>query len=286
MDWLKRMKVRKEAISFSPGRKCNIKGNIDTIEEGSVMMNTSQSHHPKQFIFTSQKKRVTLWSKIMHRINPDDFTYEPNSWIKKYINWAFRTDFFSVFISFLAVFMFLIFTFGVFLMLAGMGKGQCFIVGDGDFTITTSGLADGFALSWTTFTTVGYGAVYPATGNEYGKQFDCIWITIITTTESFIGLLYAGMCAAILFGKIGRIQSHAQVRFSDAICIEYGKKERQVYSNRSITDNSGNILSKVPQDDATRSKSATPNSTNPIYTVSTFGSDVHDFPNEITVSVH
>ena len=51
--------------------------------------------------------------------------------------------------------MFLIFTFGVFLMFAGMGKGQCFIVGDGDFTITKAGLADGFALSWTTFTTVG-----------------------------------------------------------------------------------------------------------------------------------
>ena len=72
----------------------------------------------------------------------------------------------------------------------------------------------------------GYGAVYPATGNEYEQQIDCIWITIITTTESFVGLLYAGMCAAILFGKVGRIQSHAQVRFSDAICIEYGKEDR------------------------------------------------------------
>ena len=110
-------------------------------------------------------------------------------------------------------------------MWAGMGKGQCFIVGGGDFTDTNAGLADGFALSWTTFTTVGYGAVYPATGTEYERQIECIWITLITTIESFVGLLYAGMCAAILFGKVGRIQSHAQVRFSDALCLEYGVKE-------------------------------------------------------------
>ena len=161
----------------------------------------------------------------MHRMNPDEFTYKPNGWIAWYINWTFKTNFFAVFMSFLVVFMFLIFLFGFALMTAGMGKGQCFIIGDGDFTDTDARLADGFALSWTTFTTVGYGAVYPATGNEYEKQIDCIWITLITTIESFVGLLYAGMCAAILFGKVGRIQSHAQVCFSDAICIEYGKED-------------------------------------------------------------
>lgn len=97
----------------------------------------------------------TLWATFLNQINPDEYNYEPTGWIVSYINWTFRTNFFSVFMSFLIVFMFLIFTFGVFLMFAGMGKGQCFIVGDGDFTITKAGLADGFALSWTTFTTVG-----------------------------------------------------------------------------------------------------------------------------------
>ena len=119
-------------------------------------------------------------------------------------------------------------------MWAGMGKGQCFIVGDGDFTQTNAGLADGFALSWTTFTTVGYGAVYPATGTEYDQQMDCVLITLITTIESFVGLLYAGMCAAILFGKVGRIQSHAQVRFSDALCLEYGVREQNNASKNRL----------------------------------------------------
>lgn len=40
--------------------------------------------------------------------------------------------------------------------------------------------------------------------------------------ESFIGVLYSGFCGAILFGKVLRIQSHAQVIFSDPIVIRYG----------------------------------------------------------------
>jgi hypothetical protein len=37
-----------------------------------------------------------------------------------------------------------------------------------------------------------------------------------------IGILYAGFCGAILFGKVLRIQSYAQVTFSDPILIRYG----------------------------------------------------------------
>ena len=37
-----------------------------------------------------------------------------------------------------------------------------------------------------------------------------------------MGVLYSGFCGAILFGKVLRIQSHAQVIFSDAIVIRYG----------------------------------------------------------------
>lgn len=72
---------------------------------------------------------------------------------------------------------------------------------------------------------MGYGAVYTATGNDENfSQHSCALITILCTAESFIGLLYAGICTAIMFGKIGRIQSHAQVTFSDVMCVEYGKE--------------------------------------------------------------
>jgi hypothetical protein len=40
--------------------------------------------------------------------------------------------------------------------------------------------------------------------------------------ESLLGVLYSGFCGAILFGKVLRIQSHAQVVFSDPIVVRYG----------------------------------------------------------------
>lgn len=108
-------------------------------------------------------------------------------------------------------------------MFAGNDQPQCIRTGGEDFPRETS-LYDGFALSWTTFTTVGYGGVYTATGNDHEDQRSCLLITMLSTAESFIGLLYAGICTAIMFAKIGRIQSHAQVMFSDCVCIEYGKE--------------------------------------------------------------
>jgi hypothetical protein len=40
--------------------------------------------------------------------------------------------------------------------------------------------------------------------------------------ESFVGVLFNGVAAAIIIGKIARVQSIAQVRFSHPICIRYG----------------------------------------------------------------
>ena len=36
-----------------------------------------------------------------------------------------------------------------------------------------------------------------------------------------MGLIYAGMCAAILFGKVNRVQSHAHVTFANVACLQY-----------------------------------------------------------------
>jgi hypothetical protein len=47
-------------------------------------------------------------------------------------------------------------------------------------------------------------------------------MTIIVTVEAFVGILFGSMCGAILFAKVARIQSFAQVIFSDPIVIRYG----------------------------------------------------------------
>lgn len=68
----------------------------------------------------------------------------------------------------------------------------------------------------------GYGSTYPALGSENDSPTNCFFITFICSLESLLGVLYSGFCGAILFGKVLRIQSHAQVIFSDPIVIRYG----------------------------------------------------------------
>ena len=40
--------------------------------------------------------------------------------------------------------------------------------------------------------------------------------------ESFFGVLIASLCSAVFFAKVSRIQSFAQVDFSEVVCIRYG----------------------------------------------------------------
>jgi hypothetical protein len=69
---------------------------------------------------------------------------------------------------------------------------------------------------------VGYGSTYPALGYENHNPTHCFFINFICSLESLWGVLYSGFCGAILFGKVLRIQSQAQVIFSDPICVRYG----------------------------------------------------------------
>jgi hypothetical protein len=78
-----------------------------------------------------------------------------------------------------------------------------------------------FVLDLVTFVQ-GYGSAYPAVGSQSDSRTNCFFITFICSLESLLGVLYSGFCGAILFGKVLRIQSHAQVIFSDPIVIRYG----------------------------------------------------------------
>lgn len=140
----------------------------------------------------------------------------------KYLHWMFRVNFFFLFtLSCVVFFAFTLFFAGL-IFLAGYLDPQCVRVGNGYFQLSASAFGDAFTLSWTTFSTVGYGSTYPALGHENDSPSNCIFITAISSLESFIGVLYSGFCGAILFGKVLRIQSHAQVSFSDLIAIRYG----------------------------------------------------------------
>lgn len=128
--------------------------------------------------------------------------------------------------------------FAWFLLLAGNAQPACIVAAGSPFGETESDntrFSDAFALSWTTFTTVGYGMIYTSVGGDFQpngpdgelatEPGQCTWVVFLCTAEAFLGLLYAGMCAAILFGKVNRVQSHANIVFSNSVCLQYEEVE-------------------------------------------------------------
>ncbi len=138
------------------------------------------------------------------------------------LHWMFRVNFIILFVVMCSIFFLWVMIFAGLIVAAGRMDVQCIRVGGEDFANAASDFADAFALSWTTFSTVGYGSTYPALGHENDNRTNCLFITFVCSLESFMGVLYSGFCGAILFGKVLRIQSHAQVIFSDPIVIRYG----------------------------------------------------------------
>ena len=113
-------------------------------------------------------------------------------------------------------------------MVVGTAQPECIVSGGEHFGSNPyTHFHDAYALSWTTFTTVGYGNTYTSTGNDLiakdgtTKAHECLWVVFICNAEAFFGLLYAGMCASILFGKVNRVQSHAKLIFANAVCLQY-----------------------------------------------------------------
>jgi hypothetical protein len=72
-------------------------------------------------------------------------------------------------------------------------------------------------------------------------------VTIIVTLEAFVGILFASFCGAILFAKVARIQSFAQVMFSDPIVIRYGNSLMVDHDDVSEEDGSSSMDTDVVQ---------------------------------------
>jgi len=147
----------------------------------------------------------------------------------------FRASFVFLFAVMCTIFFGLIILFAGFIIAAGHLDQECVRIGGQPFS--TSQFADAFALSWTTFSTVGYGSTYPALSHENESPTNCFFITFICSLESFLGVLYSGFCGAILFGKVLRIQSQAQVVFSDPIVVRYGSGMQEHCDGSEACDN-------------------------------------------------
>jgi hypothetical protein len=152
--------------------------------------------------------------------------------------------------------------FAGFIMAAAHADPSCIRVGNGDIGNCGSRFFNAFALSWNTFSTTGYGAVYPALGSQNDGKTHCFTIAIICSIECFLGVLFVGFCGAILFGKVMRIHTHAQVRFSDPVVVQYGSGVDDLLPGDE--DNSNRSNSSNNQSEALDSASSVPKTTIPL----------------------
>ena len=65
----------------------------------------------------------------------------------------------------------------------------------------------------------GYGNAHPSLSSSDGGK--CDFQTFLTALEAFVGVLCAGFVSTIIFGKVLRVQSQAQVTFSDPILARF-----------------------------------------------------------------
>jgi hypothetical protein len=162
------------------------------------------------------------------------------------LHWMFRVNFIFLFAVMCLAFFVLVIIFSSLIIAAGKLDADCVQVGGLPFDMASSYFADAFALSWTTLSTVGYGSTYPALGHENENPTNCLFITVVCSLESFIGVLYSGFCGAILFGKVLRIQSHAQVVFSDPIVIRYGDGVETTNTSDDEDEEDSPHIEKIP----------------------------------------
>jgi hypothetical protein len=99
---------------------------------------------------------------------------------------------------------------------------------------------DAFSLSWTTFSTVGYGSTYPSLSTEHDHRGDprCTFISFLTSFEAFVGVMYVGFTGGIIFAKVTRITQRAKVQFSDPLLVKFGAG---VDAGMGLDDNSQEI---------------------------------------------
>jgi hypothetical protein len=207
-----------------------------------------------RFNLARQKSSILNWFDS-HDLNPfishrdrrdvDSHLYRPSNLLYRYIDWTFHASFTGVFFTFLVYYFVITIIFALLLLAAGTHQPECITSGGEHFGANPYTLFnDAYELSWTTFTTVGYGNGYTSTSFDLvaadgtTKAYECSGVVLLCNAEAFFGLLYAGMCGAILFGKVNRVQSHAKLIFANAVCLQYEEMEEEELDD---TDTDRNI---------------------------------------------
>jgi len=135
--------------------------------------------------------------------------------------WLYGTSLIQVFAFFLVLYFTFVYFFVIVLYLVdwfGSG-GKCVAEGMEEGDMNTRAMMEfAFELSWTTFTTVGYGTVAPP-----GDDVGCYPVRLICSIEAILGVGFVSCCSGIFYAKLMRMLAVAPVTFSSTLCVQYGK---------------------------------------------------------------
>lgn len=130
--------------------------------------------------------------------------------------WVYGAPFGKVLLFFLMLYMMFVYCFVVLLYLVDKYSTDSACINDGDLSMR-SHFEFAFELSWTTFTTVGYGNVGPP------SELGCYPIRLMCSIEAILGMAFVSMCSGLFYAKLLRLLAKAPVTFSSTLCVQYGK---------------------------------------------------------------
>jgi len=133
--------------------------------------------------------------------------------------WVYGAYFGKVLLFFFALYLTFVYCFVVLLYLVDKyyANSMCINVPEEGGFKTRAQLEFAFELSWTTFTTVGYGNVGPP------PDIGCYPIRLVCSIEAILGMAFVSMCSGLFYAKLLRLLGRAPVTFSSTLCVQYGK---------------------------------------------------------------
>jgi len=198
---------------------------------------------------------ASSWSCPLRRGGPAScrMLCDPGHVVNNFFHWTFRTSFPLLLLAFIVMFFIATFVFAGLILWSAAGRPKCIASSAFGSLFTDASrrehLADAYALSWTTFSTVGYGLVYPQVSTVYEEQRRCAGVKMVCSLEAFLGVLFSGLCGAVLFAKVNRVQAHAQVMFTDPMVVRYGSGIAPDMHDESTVGGDGSVVMMVGDGD-------------------------------------
>mmetsp|Transcript_25348 Transcript_25348/g.58525 ORF Transcript_25348/g.58525 Transcript_25348/m.58525 type:complete len:504 (-) Transcript_25348:383-1894(-) len=184
-------------------------------EEDALPGHEKHGHKCTQLTVHNKDKEIDLTSRLL---------FKQSSRMSTFLSWSFKSGYCPILFLFLVGFIAFTMVFAAVLYLVS-SEFHC---------ASTEGkllFLDAFVLSWTTFSTVGYGNIYP----ELQGNGKCWLVNMLCAIESFFGVIYVGFCGAIIFGKVVKVQSQANVVFSDPMVIRYNYSSNKIDGDKFLT---------------------------------------------------